>query len=76
MSIEELKNEKYILPSYEEIVYKGMYPSLYIHKKLPPRDWYLNYIQTYVERDLRMIKKNHDLGTFQIFLKLFIRYKI
>ena len=70
LSIEELKNEKYILPSYEEIVYKGMYPSLYIHKKLASRDWYLNYIQTYVERDLRMIKKIHDLGTFQIFLKL------
>lgn len=57
------------LPELEEILFKGLYPPLY-SRKVNPYQWYSNYIQTYVERDLRLIKNVHDLGTFQRFMKM------
>lgn len=68
-SLNELTNTKFSYPNYEDYVFAGFYPRIY-DKKLNPRDWYLNYIQTYVERDLRLIKNISDLGIFQTFLKM------
>jgi len=68
-SLNELKNSVFSYDNYEDYIFTGFYPRIY-DQKLNPRDWYLNYIQTYVERDLRLIKNISDLGIFQTFLKM------
>ena len=50
-------------------MYKGLYPSIY-DRELDPRRWYGNYIQTYIERDVRQLINVRDLSTFQAFLRL------
>lgn len=66
-SIAELTN--FNLPDIEAAIFQGCYPGIY-HAKLDPIDWYPNYIQTYVERDVRQIKQIHDLAKFHRFLKM------
>lgn len=68
-SLDELKNTEYEPNSAEEYIFKGSYPRIY-DKKINPHDWYPNYIQTYVERDVRLIKNISDLNSFQKFIKL------
>lgn len=68
-SLEELKGTVYELKNPEEYIYKGFYPRIY-DKKIAPDDWYPNYIQTYIERDVRLIKNIGDLNTFQRFVKM------
>jgi len=59
-----------ILPSnIDEEIFKGAYPRLY-DKDINPTDFYPYYIQTYVERDVRMMKNIEDLSKFIRFLKL------
>lgn len=65
LSLGELED----IPELEVLLYRGLYPSLYT-RDVEPYQWYSNYIQTYVERDLRAIKNIHDLGTFQLFMKM------
>ena len=68
-SFDELKNTKYEQKTIEDYLFKGMYPRLY-DKKIAPTDWYPNYIQTYLEKDVRSLKNVSDLHVFQKFLKL------
>jgi len=69
LSLEELKNTAYELPSAEDYIFTGFYPRIY-DKKIAPVDWYPNYIQTYVERDVRLIKNISDLIVFQRFVRM------
>lgn len=50
-------------------IFKGGYPALHQLEMYPP-DFYLSYIQTYIERDLRQIKNIENLKLFHTFLKL------
>ena len=68
-SLEEIKSTPFEPKSLEDILFKGMYPRLY-DKKLKPLDLYPQYVQTYIERDVRSIKNIGDLTTFQKFIKL------
>ena len=59
-----------ILPkSVDEEIFTGGYPRIY-DKSISPQDYYPYYIQTYVERDVRMMKNIGDLGKFIRFVKL------
>jgi predicted AAA+ superfamily ATPase len=64
----ELKklNKEY---SSNELILNGMYPPVY-DQNIPPEIWYPEYIQTYIERDVRQIKNIGDLLVFEKFLKL------
>src|SRR5690554_840254 len=53
----------------DRLLLKGGYPELY-HKNLNPDRYYANYIRTYVERDVRLLKNISDLYTFERFLRL------
>jgi len=68
-TLQELKKTN----SYKKDLYKqiffGFYPRLY-DRNLDPLEWYPNYIQTYLERDVREIKNIANLIDFQRFLKL------
>ncbi len=59
-----------ILPStVDEEIFNGSYPRLY-DKGIKPTDFYPYYIQTYVERDIRLIKNIGNLSKFIKFIKL------
>lgn len=47
----------------------GSFPSLYV-RKLKPQRFYAGYIQTYIERDVRLLVNIKDLGRFQAFIRL------
>jgi predicted AAA+ superfamily ATPase len=68
-SIEELRSAQPIDARYQRYVLSGMYPRLW-DKGIPPADYYPNYIQTYIERDVRNIKNISNLSLFTIFLKI------
>lgn len=68
-SLEELRDTPHNYSAYEKYIYKGFYPRVYA-QNIKPYDWYKNYIQTYIERDVRMIKNIPDLSSFQKFVKM------
>ncbi len=51
------------------LMFNGFYPRIY-SENLNPKTFYKNYIRTYLERDVRLIKNVTNLGLFQTFLKL------
>lgn len=51
------------------LLFKGGYPALY-NEETDPAKWYANYISTYVERDVRLLKNITDLVAFERFLRL------
>ena len=53
----------------DEYIYHGMYPRIY-KDNLPPTKFYRDYVQTYLERDVRQMVNVKDLALFQQFLKL------
>ncbi|RLD31466.1 MAG: AAA family ATPase [Bacteroidetes bacterium] len=65
------KEVETFIPNFTDIdlIFNGFYPRLY-DKKIEPNRFYSDYINTYVERDLRSLSLIKDLTTFQIFLKL------
>ena len=55
--------------SYEDLIFKGRYPRIY-DRDLAPTDFYPSYIQTYVERDVRLLKNIGDVNAFIQFTRL------
>lgn len=51
------------------LIYKGGYPELY-NQETDISKYYLNYIRTYIERDVRLIKNITDLYAFEKFVRL------
>ncbi len=68
-SHEELKGTPLELKNLENYMFTGFYPGIY-DKEINPSDFHSNYVKTYVERDVRQIKKIPDLNSFHRFLKL------
>ena len=54
---------------FTNYIFKGFYPPVY-DRNIEPRDWYPNYIRTYLERDVRLIKNIPNLNSFTLFVKL------
>lgn len=54
---------------YENQIFKGQYPRIY-DRDISPTDFYPSYIQTYVDRDVRMIKNIGDINSFIQFTQL------
>jgi len=53
----------------DEVIFTGLYPPVH-DRKLKPTLWYGNYVQTYVERDVRQMLNVRDLSTFRRFVRL------
>ncbi len=66
LSLAEINSESY---SINELLYRGLYPSLYGTDVVPAK-WYANYIRTYLDRDVRLIKNITNLLSFERFIKL------
>jgi len=52
-----------------EALWKGLYPRIY-DQDLNPREWFGDYLQTYIEKDVRSLLNISDLITFERFLRL------
>jgi len=66
LSIEEINDKE---STSNQLLFKGGYPALH-SENIHPSKWFANYIRTYVERDVRLIKNISDLVTFERFLRL------
>jgi uncharacterized protein len=66
-SISEVKSAGY--RNAPELIFKGFYPPVF-EMNSDSSKWYLNYIGTYIERDVRQIKNITDLNLFDRFLRL------
>jgi predicted AAA+ superfamily ATPase len=56
-------------PGLDETMWRGAYPPIH-DRKLEPSHWYANYMQTYIERDVRKLINVRDLTSFQRFVRL------
>lgn len=65
----ELDRHGLAVKNAKKLIYSGFYPRLY-DKHIEPADFYPNYLQTYVERDVRLLQNIQDLNLFIRFLKL------
>ena len=68
-SISELSNENLLPNDLEEIMYKGFYPPIY-DRDIEPCDYFPSYIDTYIERDVRLLKNISNTTSFIRFIKL------
>ena len=55
LSLKELNEYNKLPNQFYNTVFKGGYPEV-IARKITPLDWYPNYINTYLERDVRQLK--------------------
>ena len=68
-SINELKSTHISYNHPEAYIYAGMYPPIY-DRDITPARWYPNYVQTFIERDIRDLLRITQLSIFQVFVKL------
>jgi predicted AAA+ superfamily ATPase len=54
---------------YESVIFKGQYPRIY-DRDIAPTDFYPAYIQTYIEKDVRLVKNIGDINAFIQFTQL------
>jgi uncharacterized protein len=65
----ELEKGGFVFRDYDALIFKGQYPRIY-DRDIAPSDFYPAYIQTYVERDVRMMKNIGDVNAFIQFVQL------
>lgn len=68
-SFDELVPENLLFSTPEENILNGFFPRIF-DKKISPPDFYPNYIQTYLERDVRSLQNIQNLNLFTRFLGL------
>ena len=68
-SLAELSATDQMPVSVNEAIFRGGYPAIY-DQPVEPVKWFPNYINTYVERDVRQIKNISNLASFERVLKL------
>lgn len=69
LSFYELEQAKVPITDLNALLMKGFYPRTYF-QPIDYKDWFSNYIATYVERDVRQVLKIQDVVTFQRFIKV------
>lgn len=68
-SFNELNKANIAPDTTNEILFKGFYPPVY-DQDIPVGDWCPNYIRTYIDRDVRLIKNISNLNQFEKFVRL------
>lgn len=61
------------LPSFEELIWQGGYPRIY-DRGIAPDRFYPDYLETYVQRDVRQLKNIGDLAAFNRFMEVCASY--
>jgi predicted AAA+ superfamily ATPase len=68
-SLKELSGTPFRFERYEEWIFQGFYPRIY-DRQIPPQRFYSDYLETYVQRDVRQVKNIGDLNLFMRFMSL------
>ena len=68
LSFQELKQAKKTTP-LDKLIFKGFYPQLHA-ENIKISAFFNNYIETYVSKDVRLIKNISNLSSFNTFIKL------
>ena len=68
LSADELRNSGFF-PSIDDLLWCGGYPEIWAYKHIDAAQFYDDYIQTYLERDLRQIINVSNLLDFQRFMR-------
>lgn len=68
-SVAELKKGNFVHESWEEYLISGSYPRKWMND-IDTIEFYDNYLKTYIERDVRMLKNILNLDVFQKFIML------
>ena len=69
LSAGELAGSRQLPDSLDRWLWLGGYPALY-DRSLNPMDWFISYVATYLERDVRQLLAVVDLLQFQRFVRL------
>ena len=69
LSYSELKNAHLNSQNMDHILFSGGYPRLY-HENIEPIHFYPHYIETYLQRDVRLLRNIDNLTAFVRFVKL------
>lgn len=69
LSQSELQSAKLFFETSEDAMFTGSYPAIF-NRDIPPPLFYPNYINTYIERDVRNIKNIGNIELFIRFVKL------
>ncbi|MFA5478211.1 MAG: ATP-binding protein [Bacteroidales bacterium] len=67
--IEELSTSNLLSEDYLKTLIRGFYPAIY-DRKIPSKQFYNNYLQTYVQRDVSSLLSIKDLRLFRNFIGL------
>lgn len=68
-SVGELSPEQLDPLSIDRALFRGFFPPLY-DRPFSPRDWFSQYVQTYLERNLTQMVNVKDMSAFRRFLGL------
>ncbi|MGB4653822.1 MAG: ATP-binding protein [Bacteroidales bacterium] len=66
---QELKSAELLQNDYTTHLLKGFYPAIY-DRNIKAVDFYPNYIETYIQRDVSELLAIHDMSLFRKFLSL------
>ena len=69
LSIGEVSATLSLPENFEKYIWKGSYPRIYADD-LNPTSWLNDYVQTYIERDVRQLQNVRDLRAFTQFTRL------
>ena len=69
LAVAELVPTNEVPESLNDLLIQGLYPRVH-DKGLDPQEWYGNYVDTYLERDVRTVTRVTDLARFQTFLRM------
>jgi predicted AAA+ superfamily ATPase len=69
LSYSELKAAKLESQNIDNNLFNGGYPRLY-NEKIDPIHFFPHYIETYLQRDIRLLRNIENLNTFVRFIKL------
>lgn len=67
--LQEMKAANLLLEDPFEMMVKGFYPAIY-DRKIPSRNYYRNYFETYIERDIFEILNIQDHQAFRNFVRI------
>ncbi len=70
LALEEARTALPAARGLSETLFTGSYPRLFDEQGMDVRSYYANYTQTYIERDVRLIRNVPDLSAFRSFLLL------
>lgn len=73
LSYGELKDARLAHHELHKIILTGGYPEIW-QQKLDTTKWMASYVQTYVQRDVRLLRNISNLGVFNRFIQLCANY--